>query len=81
MNFTKSPKRSSVYAATVVLSLAATTANAICLEPAAASVNWSRCNKSGMVLDDADLRSADLFGADLRDARLRGADLRNARLI
>lgn len=84
MNFTAGLKRTSIYAATVVLSLAATTANAACSDPAAPRVDWSGCDKSGADLSDAWLRGADLsganlFGADLTDANLRGATWTDAR--
>jgi uncharacterized protein YjbI with pentapeptide repeats len=75
MTCTEILKRTSIYAATVVLSLAATTANAACSDLAAPGVDWSWCDKSG-----AQLHLADLSGADLRDANLIYAELTNADL-
>jgi uncharacterized protein YjbI with pentapeptide repeats len=69
MNFTTGLKRSSIYAATVVLSLAATTANAACWDPAGPAVNWNGCDKSGVNLSGADLAGVDLSGVDLSGAR------------
>jgi uncharacterized protein YjbI with pentapeptide repeats len=78
MNFTTGLKRTSIYAATVVLSLAATTANATCSAPAAPGVDWRGCDKSHAYLIGANLSGADLSGADLSGADLSGADLRGA---
>jgi uncharacterized protein YjbI with pentapeptide repeats len=80
MNFTSGLKRTSIYAATVVLSLAATTANAACSDPAAPGVDWSGCDKSGARLSGANLAGADLSGADLTYANLYEADLSGASL-
>jgi uncharacterized protein YjbI with pentapeptide repeats len=80
MNFTTGLKRTSIYAATVVLSLAATTANAACWDPAAPGVDWNGCDKSFVRLVHGALSGADLRGADLSNAWLSGADLSRANL-
>jgi uncharacterized protein YjbI with pentapeptide repeats len=80
MNFTIGLKRTSIYAATVVLSLAATTANAACWDPAAPGVDWNGCDKSFVRLVHGALSGADLRGADLSNAWLSGADLSRANL-
>jgi len=86
MIFTAGLKRTSIFAATIVLSLAATaTANAACSDPAAPNVDWSGCDKERASLKNADLSGANLTGADLSDtdlanAILTSADLTNADL-
>lgn len=69
MNFTKALKRTSIYAATVVLLLGATTANAACSDPAIPFVDWKECDKSDWNLLGANLSGADLWGVDLSQAK------------
>ncbi len=80
MTFIAGVKRTSIYAATVALSLAATTANAACSDPAAPNVNWRDCDKSGADLTNANLRYADLARTNLSGADLTGAILIEANL-
>lgn len=91
MIITASFKRSSIFAAAVVLSLTiTTTAFAACSDPASRGVDWSGCNKSGTdlkgafltaaMLQDTNLSNANLSGAALQDAILTGADLTGANL-
>mgnify|MGYP000717909949 CR=1 FL=1 len=91
MTFTAGIKRTTIFAATIVLSLAATaTANAGCTDPVAPNVDWSVCNMGGASLRKAkmggaylryvDLTQTDLSSAGLANVNLSGADLYDANL-
>ena len=55
-------------------------AGADCKQPAGQQVNWSRCDKNGVNLSGANLRSANLVAAHMQGAKLSGANLDYAQL-
>lgn len=65
----------SVVSPVVPVKVGLETADADCMRPAGQQVNWSGCDKNGVNLLSADLKSAKLVGI-----RMQGAHLREARL-
>jgi len=53
-------------------------AHAGCYDPPEPYVDWSGCDKRGMVLAGANLRRANLEHTNFQDADLSGADMRGA---